>query len=68
MTRHIFKTKIETDGTLTVYVDKNMGITGVPASMGREVVSGAECAHFERCPMRRGDGSCFCWQAERMGA
>lgn len=30
-----------------------------------EVVRGAECALFERCPIRKGDGTCFCWQGVR---
>lgn len=27
-----------------------------------EIVRGRDCERFDRCPMRKGDGSCFCWQ------
>lgn len=27
-----------------------------------EIVRGRDCALFDRCPMRKGDGTCFCWQ------
>ena len=30
-----------------------------------EIVRGRDCARFNRCPMRKGDGSCFCWQGRR---
>ena len=30
-----------------------------------ELVRCGECIHFERCPMRKGDGSGYCWQARR---
>ena len=30
-----------------------------------ELVRCGECIHFERCPMRKGDGSGYCWQAKR---
>ena len=30
-----------------------------------EVVFGAECALYGSCPMRKGDGTCWCWQARR---
>ena len=30
-----------------------------------ELVRCGECIHFGRCPMRKGDGSGYCWQAKR---
>ena len=33
-----------------------------------ELVRCGECIHFERCPMRKGDGSGYCWQAKRKEA
>ena len=30
-----------------------------------DLVRCGECIHFERCPMRKGDGSGYCWQAKR---
>lgn len=33
-----------------------------------EIIRGRDCVLFDRCPMRRGDGSCFCWQGEREDA
>lgn len=30
-----------------------------------ELVRCGDCIHFERCPMRKGDGSGYCWQAKR---
>lgn len=28
-----------------------------------EIVRGKDCALFDSCPMRKGDGTCWCWQA-----
>ena len=33
-----------------------------------ELVRCGECIHFGRCPMRKGDGSGYCWQAKRREA
>lgn len=30
-----------------------------------DLVRCGDCIHFGRCPMRRGDGSGYCWQAKR---
>lgn len=30
-----------------------------------ELVRCGDCIHFGRCPMRKGDGSGYCWQAKR---
>lgn len=30
-----------------------------------ELVRCGECIYFGRCPMRKGDGSGYCWQAKR---
>lgn len=30
-----------------------------------ELVRCRDCIHFGRCPMRKGDGSGYCWQAKR---
>lgn len=35
------------------------------AALWDMLVRGCDCALFERCPMRKGDGSCFCWQGRR---
>lgn len=32
---------------------------------GERIVRCGECIHFQRCPMRKGDGSGYCWQAKR---
>ena len=44
-------------------VDTTDGIYN--ARMTDELVRCGECIHFERCPMRKGDGSGYCWQAKR---
>lgn len=33
-----------------------------------ELVRCGDCIHFGRCPMRKGDGSGYCWQAKRREA
>lgn len=33
-----------------------------------ELVRCRDCVHFGRCPMRKGDGSGYCWQAKRREA
>ena len=35
------------------------------ARMTGELVRCGDCIHFDRCPMRKGDGSGYCWQAKR---
>ena len=35
------------------------------ARMTGELVRCGECIHFGRCPMRKGDGNGYCWQAKR---
>lgn len=30
-----------------------------------ELVRCGDCVHFGRCPMRKGDGGGYCWQAKR---
>lgn len=27
------------------------------------IIRGSECSLFDRCPIRKGDGTCYCWQA-----
>ena len=33
-----------------------------------ELVRCNDCVHFSRCPMRKGDGSGYCWQARKREA
>lgn len=30
-----------------------------------EVIRCRDCEHFIRCPMRKGDGGGYCWQARK---
>ena len=32
-----------------------------------ELIRCRDCIHFGRCPMRKGDGNGYCWQAKRRG-